>query len=78
MARIIQTARTSKSQNTDNDGTIARGVVEGNGTDKVVSGSWVAIAFEDEAKVGHFRTWIGMIQRIIDEGFSMDEYSFVR
>jgi hypothetical protein len=66
VARIIQTARTSKSQNTDNDGTIARGVVEGNGTDKVVSGSWVAIAFEDEAKVGHFRTWIGMIQRIID------------
>lgn len=45
-------ARTSKSQNSDNGGTIARGVVEGNGTDKVVSGSWVAIAF----KVGHFRT----------------------
>jgi hypothetical protein len=66
VARIIQTARTSKSQNTDNGGTIARGVVEGNGTDKVVSGSWVAIAFEDEAKVGHFRTWVGMIQRIIE------------
>ena len=58
-------SRTSKSQKGDNVGTISRGVVEGNGTDKVVSGSWVAIAFEDEAKEGHFRAWIGMIQRII-------------
>jgi len=45
--------------------TIAQGFVEGNGTDKIVSGSWIAIAFEDDAKVGHFRPWIGMIQRII-------------
>jgi hypothetical protein len=39
--------------------------VEGNGTDIVVSGSWIALAFEDDAKVGNFRSWIGMIQRII-------------
>ena len=46
-------------------GTIAQGLVEGNGTDIVVSGSWIALAFEDDAKVGNFRSWIGMIQRII-------------
>ena len=65
IARIIQSARTSKSQTDDNGGTIARGVVESNGADIVVSGSWIAIAFEDDSNVGHFRSWIGMIQRIV-------------
>ena len=65
VARIIQSARTAKKQSDDNGGTIARGLVEGNGTEIVVSGSWIAIAFEDDVKVGHFRHWIGMIQRII-------------
>jgi hypothetical protein len=77
-------SRTSKSQKGDNVGTISRGVVEGNGTDKVVSGSWVAIAFEDEAKEGHFRAWIGMIQPEDylptqgKEDFSVDKYSIIR
>lgn len=65
VARIIQSARTAKKQSDDNGGTIARGLVEGNGTEIVVSGSWIAIAFEDDVKVGHFRHWIGMIQRIV-------------
>ena len=65
VARIIQSAKTAKKQSADIGGTIARGLVEGNGTDLVVSGSWIAIAFEDDAIVGNFRSWIGMIQRII-------------
>ena len=65
VARIIQSAKIAKTQSADIGGTIAQGLVEGNGTDIVVSGSWIAIAFVDDAKVGNFRSWIGMIQRII-------------
>jgi len=65
VARIIQSAKIAKTQSADIGGTIAQGLVEGNGTDIVVSGSWIALAFEDDAKVGNFRSWIGMIQKIV-------------